>query len=137
MTIGEQMDFDTKLGRRATQQEYRDEETRRIKVIKKYANLHGYTDVNPYEVVRVVSDICVEVRAMSTKQIKFPQDFHAGGFVGHFSDNRSGQEYEYSQNEENEVFKIRWSTANRQWQKGKYMRFSMSDKPYKFYDYNF
>lgn len=137
MTIGEIDILETKLGHRPSQQEIRDEETRQLMEIKAYANLSGYTDVTPYEVVKVVSDICVEVRAMKTVQTKFPKDFHAGGFVGHYADNRGGQEYEYSSDEENEVFRIRWSRANRQWQKGKYMRFRMADKPYKFYDYNF
>ena len=54
-----------------------------------------YTDVQPYEVVKVISDITVEVRPMKTKQTKFPQQFSPGGFVGHYHDNRSGQEYEY------------------------------------------
>jgi len=137
MTIGEIQEFETKLGRRATQQEIRDEETRKLKEIKAYANYHMHTDVQPYEVVRVISDITVEVRPMKTKQTSFPQDFHKGGFVGHFSDNRSGQDYEYISDESLPVTRIRWSEANRQWQKGKYMRFVMSDKPYKFYDYNF
>ena len=118
-------------------EEKRAEEIRQKMVIKKYANQSGYTDVYPYEVVRIVSPICVEVRAMATKQIKFPKDFTPGGFVGHFHDNRSGLDYEYFSNEEAPIFKIRWSNANRQWQKGKYMRFTMSDKPYKFHDYNF
>lgn len=135
--MGEIWDFEDKLGRKATQQELRDEEARRLQEIKAYANHSGYSDCNPYEVVRTVSPICVEIRAMSTKQIKFPQDVRVGGFSAHTVDNRSGQDYEYSQNPEAEVFKIRWSKANRQWQRGKYMRFNMSDKPYKFYDYNF
>jgi len=137
MTFGEIDILEAKLGHPPSQQEIRDEEERQLMEIKAYANRSGYTDVEPYEVVRVVSDICVEVRAMKTVQTKFPSDFHAGGFVGHYSDNRSGQEYDYFPNEEAKPFKIRWSKANRQWQLGKHMRFSMADKPYKFYDYNF
>jgi hypothetical protein len=137
MNFGEIQEFEAKLGRKATREEIREEETRRIKEIKAYANYHMYTDVQPYEVVRVISDITVEVRPMKTKQIRFPQDFSAGGFVGHFHDNRSGQEYEYISDPEAPVTRIRWSNANRQWQQGRYMRFVMSDKPYKFHDYNF
>jgi hypothetical protein len=137
MTIGEISKFEEQLGRRATQQEIRDEETRRLKEIKAYANYCMHTDVQPYEVVRVISDITVEVRPMKTKQIKFPQDVRVGGFSAHTVDNRSGQDYEYTSNPEAPVIRIRWSNANRQWQNGRYMRFSMSDKPYKFYDYNF
>ncbi len=137
MTIGEQIEFEEQLGRKATQQEIRDEETRRIKEIKQYANRSGYTDVEPYEVVRTVSEICVEVRAMKTKQTQHPKDFHAGGFVGHYADNRSGQDYEYSSDENNPVFRIRWSKAKRQWQDKGGSRYHMAEKPYKFYDYNF
>ena len=63
--------------------------------------------------------------------------FHAGGFVGHYADNRGGQEYDYFPEPKNPIERIRWSKANRQWQQGKYMRFLMADKPYKHYDYNF
>lgn len=137
MTFGEIDILETKLGHKPSQDEIRDEEERQLMEIKKYANRSGYSDVEPYEVVRIVSDICVEVRPMKTVQTKFPQDFHRGGFVGHYSDNRSGQEYDYFSNEEAKPFKIRWSRANRQWQVGKHIRFHMADKPYKFYDYNF
>ena len=99
MTIGEINEFEEQLGRDATQQEIRDEETRRKKEIKEYANRTLYTDCDPYEVVKKISDICVEVRAMRTVQTEHPKDFHAGGFVGHFADNRSGQEYEYHSEE--------------------------------------
>ena len=137
MTFGEIDILEAKLGHYPSQQEIRDEEERQLREIKKYANRSGYSDVEPYEVVRIVSDICVEVRAMKTKQIRFPQEVHVGGFSAHVADNRSGQEYEYSSNEEAKPFKIRWSRANRQWQAGKYNRFRMADEPYKFYDYNF
>lgn len=136
MTIGEQMEFDAKLGRKATQQEYYDEETRRMQEIKAYANNHGYTDVRPFEVIRTISPICVEIRAMRTVQTKFPQDVRVGGFSAHTVDNREGQDYDYFQDETQPIIRIRWSRAKRQWQ-GSHGRFYMADKPYKFYDYNF
>jgi hypothetical protein len=137
MTIREIMNLEIKLGRKASQQEIRDEEIRQLMEIRAYANQHGYTDVHPFEVIRKISDICVEVRAMRTVQTRFPQDFHAGGFAGHYSDNRSGQEYEYHSDPNNPVLRIRWSKAKKQWQCPGHRRFVMSDKPYKFYDYNF
>jgi hypothetical protein len=136
MTIDEQIEFEKTLGRRATQQEIREEETRRLMEIKAFANNHGYTDVHPFEVIRTISPICVEVRAMRTVQTKFPQEFHVGGFVGHYADNYGGQDYDYFQDETQPIIRIRWSRAKRQWQ-GSHGRFYMSDKPYKFYDYNF
>jgi len=137
MTIGEISKFEEQLGRKASQAEIREEELRRRKAIKKYVNELMYTDVRPYEVVRVISDQTVEIRPMKTVQTAFPKDFSAGGFVGHFHDNRSGQDYEYLSDESLPVMRIRWSKANGQWQAGRYRRFSMADKPYKFHDYNF
>lgn len=137
MTMGEIEKLEIKLGRRATQQEIFDEKTRQLMEIKAYANYHSHSDVNPYEVLRTISPICVVVRAMHTKQTKFPTDFNAGGFVGHYNDNESGQEYQYSSNKEIEVMRIRWSKAKRQWQSACGRSFYMADKPYKFYDYNF
>lgn len=137
MTAEEYNKLKESLGHTPTREEEREAEDKKLMEIKKYANHCMYTDVNPYEVVRIISPICVEVRAMSTKQIEFPKVFYPGGFVGHFADNRSGQKYEYSSDPDASVFRIRWSRRNRQWQRGKHMRFAMSDTPYKFYDYNF
>ena len=50
-----------------------------------YANHIGYSDVNPYEVVKVISEKCLEVRAMDATRAN-PENklgFVAGGFVGH------------------------------------------------------
>ena len=137
MTIGEQMEFDKKLGRKATQAEYRTEELRQKKEIKKYCNFHGYSDVDPFEVVRVISEQTVEIRKMKTEQIKFPTEYHAGGFGGHYADNYGGQDYKYISDESYPIERIRWSKANGKWQQGKYSTFYMSDQPYKHYDYNF
>lgn len=101
--------------------------------IRKYANLALYSDVEPYEVVRVVSEKCVEVRPMETKQIEFPKEFHVGGFSAHCSDQHR-QKYEYFSNENAPVMKIR--KTKKGWRLGS-MRFYMSNAPQKFYDYNF
>ena len=103
--------------------------------IKKYANLSIGSDRNPYEVVKIISDKTVEVRAMDSKQIVFPRDFQVGGFSAHCADNYA-QKYEYFSNESYPVIRIRLSKAKRQWQ-GSGGRFCMSDSPCKFYDYNF
>lgn len=108
-----------------------------LREVNKFCNRHGYSDVEAYEVVNVISDTTVEVRAMSIKQIAFPKDFHPGGFCGHYSDNRQGQDYEYTSNPDAKVERVRWSEANKQWQQGKHGRFMMSATPHKFYDYNF
>ena len=101
--------------------------------VRKYANELMYSDVHAFEVVRIVSSKCVEVRRLDAKIVKSPTQFHAGGFCGHFSDNHN-QEWEFSSNEENGIARIRltkngWKLGNR--------RFSMNDSPREFYDFNF
>lgn len=106
-----------------------------VREIQAYCNMVMYTDVEPYEVVRVVSDKTVEIRAMKATLINAPKDFHPGGFVGHFSDNYA-QEWSYESKPDAPTMKVRWSERNRRWQQG-HQKFSMSTKPRKFHDYNF
>jgi hypothetical protein len=69
------------------------------KQIKKFANLIMYTDVEPYEVIRKVSDITVEIRKMDTTlNPNWKPNTISGGFVGHTINNRS-QEYSYKSDE--------------------------------------
>ena len=109
-----------------------------------FANRHGYSDVDPYEIVRIVSDKCIEIRAMDTSENKTKMNFVAGGF-SHICTNQNAQDYDYTSNPERTVFKIRlnrvskycadkiWKAASRHGGG----RFNISDEPYKFYDYNF
>lgn len=99
--------------------------------IRKYCNFHGYTDIEPYEVVKVVSAKCVEIRAMDATPIELPKQFFPGGFSGHYADNRN-QKYEYKSNENNSIHRIR--LGKKGWDRGQHV---MSDRPHKFYDYNF
>ena len=99
--------------------------------VRKYCNHSGYSDWHAFEVVRVVSKTCVEIREMDAVQTKFPSEFHVGGFSAHCSDNHN-QDYDYSSNENNPIVRIRLS--KRGWGNGRY---HMMDRPYKFYDYNF
>lgn len=101
--------------------------------IRKYANFYGYSDVEPYEVVNVISPITVEVRAMETNQLTGPEGFAEGGFSGHYS-NQHAQSYEYISNPSNPTVRIRLTKKG--WRRG-HSIFVMSDNPYKFYDYNF
>jgi hypothetical protein len=55
----------------------------------KYANRYGYTDVEPYEIVRVISDLTVEVRAMRAERDESVKLNHIpGGFFAHCSNQR-------------------------------------------------
>lgn len=101
----------------------------------KYANQFGYSDVEPYEVVKVISEKTIEIRAMDTKALPWKRDFHPGGFFGHTS-NQEEQKWDITSNENNPVFRIRLS-KNKGWRNAGGSRFKLSDKPIKFYDFNF
>ena len=103
--------------------------------IKKYVNRSVGTDCFPYEVVKIVSEKCVEIRPMKHEQTVFPKEYHIGGFVAHCADNHS-QEYKYFSDETASTIKIRYSEKTKKWG-SKYDRFWMSDTPRYFYDYNF
>ena len=105
-----------------------------------YANHYGYTDINPYEIVRHVSRTTIEVREMSAVR-ENPEDtlgFTPGGFFGH-CDRQTDQKWVITPCPENRVIRIRLSKAKRKagwFNKGR-ERFVLSDEPRKFYDYNF
>ncbi len=99
--------------------------------IRPFCNESGWSDVHPYEVVRVISANCVEVRQMATEQIVFPKVFHVGGFSAHCADNFN-QEYKYTSDPSRSVIRIR--KGKKGWGNGK---FHMANHPFKHYDYNF
>ena len=101
----------------------------------KYANQLGYSDVEPYEVVKVISEKTIEIRAMDTEALTWKRDFHHGGFFGHTS-NQNEQKWNITSNENNPVFRIRLS-KNKGWRSAGGSRFQLADKPRKFYDFNF
>ena len=100
----------------------------------KYANQFGYSDVEPYEVVKVISEKTIEIRAMDSKKLPWKRDFHPGGFFGHTS-NQDEQKWDITSNENNPVFRIR--LGKKGWKNAGGSRFQLADKPIKFYDFNF
>lgn len=97
-----------------------------------YANQYGYSDVHPYEVVRVISDTTIEVRAMNAvRDPNWKPVFHAGGFSAHCS-NQNEQRWVYESDTDAPVRRIRKSKKG--WAKG---TFTISAEPVRFYDYNF
>lgn len=105
----------------------------------KYANLHMHTDVVPYEVVRVVSDFCIEIRKLEAAIANdWKPDQDVGGFAAHTVNNYE-QEYTYSQNKNNPIIKMRLNRKNGPvpfW-KSKMGKHKLNDQAIKFYDYNF
>lgn len=100
----------------------------------KYLNLHGYSDVTPYEVVRVVSEKTIDVRRMrSTKDESVKLEFHAGGFTANCSNQRD-QKWFIEPDETESVLRVRltkkgWCSA--------YGTHIPADKAIRFHDYNF
>jgi len=102
---------------------------------KAYMNLCGYSDVEPYEVIRVVSEKAVDVRAMKAElDPSWEMDWKPGGFAGHVANN-SGQKWIVEPNPEGEVLRVRLR-KNGQWH-SKLGRHVPADEPRKFFDYNF
>lgn len=102
---------------------------------KKYANHIGWSDVNPYEIVRWVSEKTVEIRAMNaTLDENWNGKFVSGGFSARCI-NQDTQRYEYSSNHSNRIIRMRLR-KNGHWYSSQ-GRHNISDEPYKFYDYNF
>jgi len=99
-----------------------------------YANLMMWSDVHPYEIVRVVSDKCMEIRAMDAVLVDdfFPETV-PGGFVGHVTNNTK-QAYTFTKTDQQPI-KIR-KRKDGQWY-SKYGRHAIHAQPIRFHDYNF
>lgn len=101
----------------------------------KYANHYGWTDVNPYEVVKVISDKTIEVREMDAKRDEsVTLNFVPGGFSAICTNDRD-QKWHIVSNPANPVIRIRFGKAG--WKDAHGRKFGLSDAPHKFYDYNF
>jgi len=101
-----------------------------------FANRCGFSDVEPYEIIRRVSEKCVEIRAMKAELAPdWAPEFVALGFGGHCVNNNS-QRWVCSVDVNGEVLRIRLHKDGTYRSKfGE--RFKLSDKPVKFRDYNF
>ena len=100
-----------------------------------HANHSGWSDVHPYEIVRVVSPKTIEIRAMDAElDENWKPEIIAGGFAGHCT-NQGAQKWDYKSNPDYTVIRARlrkdgyFHSAN-----GRHV---LSKTPYKFHDYNF
>lgn len=99
-----------------------------------YMNLHLYSDIFPYEVIRWVSEKTVEIRMMKAElDPQWKPEFVAGGFLGHCV-NQDEQRYIYESNGDAKVIRARLTA--RGW-KSKAGIHKLSDSPRRKYDYNF
>lgn len=100
-----------------------------------FANRYGYSDVEPFEVIRVVSDKTLEVRLMTaTLDPTWKPEMIPGGFAAHCV-NQSEQRWIITPNESAPVIRIRKHKDGFFYNHGS--KFRLSDKPCRFYDYNF
>jgi hypothetical protein len=104
----------------------------------KFANHIGYTDVNPFEVIRYVSDKCIVIREMDAElDPSFKPNITPGGFFGHCTNNsESEQKWIITPSEIHSTVRIRLHKGG-QWKDKSGRRFQLGDAPRKFYDYNF
>ncbi len=101
-----------------------------------HVSLYGYSDVDAYEIVKVISDKTIEIRKMDTEHDISHLKQYAGGFFGHV-ENQRNQKVTYASNPDAEVIRIRRKKNNpEEWCNGN-LRFGLTEKPYAFYDYNF
>jgi len=102
---------------------------------KAFANQLGYTDVYPFEVIRKVSEKCLEIRGMSAElEQSWKPDFIPGGFAGHCTNQRD-QKWIITSDESARIFRIR--LGKKGWKCRDGNRFTLADEARKFHDYNF
>lgn len=107
------------------------------KDIRKYCNHIGYSDIEPYQVVRYISDTTVEVRGMDfVPDPDFKPQFISRGFSA-VCQNQNEQKWIITSSSSAIPFRVRYSKSKDRWQDKNGCEFRMSDKPVKFFDYNF
>lgn len=101
-----------------------------------YANLYGYSDVHPYEVIATSkSGKQITLRAMNAEQDPtWKPEFHAGGFLAHCA-NQNEQRWIITPDESGSVIKAYLRKDGRF--HSAYGKHKIEEKPRKFYDYNF
>lgn len=101
-----------------------------------FANRLGYSDVEPYEITRWVSEKTVEIRAMrAERDPSYKPEFVPGGFSA-VCLNQNEQTWIITSKPEAKVFRIRLHKDG-YWRDADGSRYSLAVKPVKFYDYNF
>ena len=103
---------------------------------KLYANRCGHTDVDPFEVIRVVSEKTMVIREMKAEIINFADlKFIPGGFSAH-SPNQREQKWDI-QTDPNGLQRTIRKHKDGVWYSPGGMYYTINTEPHKFYDYNF
>ena len=103
-----------------------------------FANNALYSDVEPFEIVNVVSDKTIDVRAMDAEMADdWKPEIIPGGFAGHCVNNADQRKaWVITSNEANPVVRIR-KQKNGTWYNKSNGRFFLAEQPAKKYDFNF
>ena len=100
-----------------------------------YANHYSYTDINPFEIVRRISDKTIEIREMAAERDESVKlEWVPGGFSA-ICLNDHAQKWHISSDPTAKVIRIRLGKNG--WKDKHGRQFSLSDKPKKYYDHNF
>lgn len=101
-----------------------------------YLNYHGYSDIKPFEIISITaSGKTAIVREMKAeKDTTWLPEWVSGGFAGHCV-NQSEQRWIITSDQEGYTTTARLSKRGH-W-KSNYGTHRTSEKPIKFYDYNF
>jgi hypothetical protein len=101
-----------------------------------FANQIGYSDITPHEVIRVVSDKCLEIRSMNYAHTNAEElVFHVGGFSAHCS-NQNDQKWDITSDANGYVLKIRKSKSG-VWKDKNGDTYAVEAKARRRYDFNF
>lgn len=100
-----------------------------------FANHIGWTDVTPYQIVRVVSQQTIEIREMDAQiDPAWKPVFLTGGFCAHCQNNAE-QRWVITPNYNNPVIRARLRKDGRF--HSKFGKHSLGASPRRFHDYNF
>ena len=107
---------------------------------KIYMNRHGYTDTHPYEVISIDTPKQMTIREMHATETEESKKRRRETFIpvcGFGIIDNSVQEWDIRSNSDNRFdFVVRLHTDG-YWYDARGNRYTMSDKPIKFYDFNF
>jgi len=102
-----------------------------------HANYRGYSDTHPYEIVRVVSDKTIELRAMTAERREgWTPEFVRGGFSAHCTNN-GDQRSAWVIKSDPEGYTVRARLQKDGSWKSSHGRHSLHTAAIKHYDYNF
>lgn len=101
----------------------------------RYANCYLYNDIEPYEIVRRISEKTLEVRRMRSEcDPRWVAQFVPGGFWGHVTNNY-GQRWVIASDDRSPVIRIRYCNRG-YWKDRNGNAFHLGKEPRRFRDFN-